>query len=155
MSKFVVDTNVAVVANGRDGAYEPSCRVSCIDQLQRIVEKARNRLVLDTQGEITEEYRRYLQPSGQPGVGDLFYRFVLNYRGNPKRIVQVDLQKDGSGDFSRFPKAPALRTFDPSDKKFVAAAVTSGAKILVAVDRGWKRHKTALKKAKVKVKSIC
>ena len=155
MTKFVIDTNVAVVANGRDGQYDPQCRISCIDQLQAIVSKARNRLVIDTEGEIVDEYRRYLRPSGQPGVGDHFYRFVLNYRGNTKRVLQVVLPKDANGDYVDFPQIAALKAFDPSDKKFVAAAVRTGAHVVNAVDSGWNNYRPALKKAGVKIKQLC
>ncbi|MBL6852105.1 MAG: hypothetical protein ISS15_16665 [Alphaproteobacteria bacterium] len=156
MTHYVVDTNVAVVANGRDGQYDLDCRLTCVLQIQAIKNHARHRTVLDDAGEILKEYHRLLNPHGQPGVGDEFYRFLLNFQGNAKRVLRVTLDKDAqTGQYIAFPKDAALANFDPSDRKFVAAARRGKAIVINAVDSDWKKHATPLKKAGVSVKELC
>jgi hypothetical protein len=77
----VVDTNVAVIANGRDTHASDGCRLLAIDLLSNLVE--RERVVIDEAGAVLAEYARHLHPRGQPGVGDWFYRHVLDNQGNP------------------------------------------------------------------------
>jgi hypothetical protein len=81
MSRFVVDTNVPVVANGRsndDNDRPPStdCRAAAILFLQRLLRSGT--ILIDLAGEIQAEYRTYLDARGQPGVGDRFYQAVIN-----------------------------------------------------------------------------
>ncbi|MGO9431005.1 hypothetical protein [Rhodoblastus sp.] len=76
--------------------------------------------MLDQAGEIQAEYRRYLNPRGQPGVGDRFYLEVLN--SAPKRIERVELPKRDDGEFLDLPQALIDVNFDPSDRKFAALA---------------------------------
>ena len=47
--------------------------------------------VVDREGVILAEYGKRLRPQGQPGVGDLFYRHILDNRGNRKSVLTVDL----------------------------------------------------------------
>ncbi|SRR6266851_3589785 len=81
MTRFTVDTNVPIVANGspdpKDQAYSPSprCRLAAVEFLQDLLR--RGCVILDLAGEIQTEYHRYLSPRGQPGVGDRFYLAVL------------------------------------------------------------------------------
>ena len=70
MRRVVVDTNVPIVANGRPDPSNggrtpaPTCRLAAIDFLEETL--ARRRVLLDLAGEIQGEYRRYLNPRGQP-----------------------------------------------------------------------------------------
>ena len=72
----VVDTNVAVVANRDSQQASPNCEKACIDRLERII-RGEDKLVLDDQWEILDEYIRNLRPSGEPGAGDRFLLWVL------------------------------------------------------------------------------
>jgi hypothetical protein len=69
----------------------------------------------------------------------------------------VNLSIEADGDISQFPADEALSGFDPSDKKFVAVAVSHHANppIRVALDRGWVRHREALKDARVEIEFLC
>ncbi len=156
MTHYVLDTNVAVVANGRDGIYDIDCRLACVEQIQAIRAYARHRAVLDDAGEILEEYRVYLNPHGQPGVGDEIYRFLLNFQGNPKRVMRVHLARHPeTGEFLAFPKVPALAAFDPADRKFAAAARVANGVVVNAVDSDWKEFAAPLVAAGVSVKELC
>src|SRR5262245_23756357 len=122
----VVDTNVAVVANGRSVQASAGCVYMCVQRLQKIT-RGTDKLVLDSQWRIireyqNHEYQNHLRSEGQPGVGDAFLKWVLTNWRNPKRCQLVTITQVGTSetDFREFPSAPALQDFDPSDRKFVA-----------------------------------
>lgn len=151
MNDKVVDTNVLAVANGRHETASPSCRTASIKSLKKILENGR--IVVDSSGEIIQEYKTYCSPSGQPGVGDVFFREVLlNYVG---KILRVDLPRNSDGSFVDFPTDSDLLKFDNSDRKFVAAAAKSGAAIVNATDPDWLEHKTALNKNGIVIEFVC
>jgi hypothetical protein len=148
----VVDTNVAVVANGRHTHASPDCRLAAIDFLNGLVN--RGKIILDLAGDMQEEYRRHLNPSGQPGVGDRFFQVVLN--SAPRRVVRVDLPKEPStGAYRDFPSDPALARFDPSDRKFAAAARRTGQPVANATDSDWLDYKAALNANGIAVDFVC
>lgn len=78
----VVDTNVPKTANLASGT-EPSgevdlaCVLACIKAIEHIISSGG--LVIDAMGEILAEYIRQLSLSGQPGVGDLFVKWVHDH----------------------------------------------------------------------------
>lgn len=152
--RYVVDTNVPIVANGSNagskGQVSPDCRLAAIEFLVELVVKGR--IILDVAGEIQQEYHRYLNPRGQPGVGDRFYQAVIN--SAPKLVERVVLSKT-SDQFDDFPKGEALFKFDQSDRKFVAAAINSRALIANAVDSDWLEHRNALQQHGVRLKFVC
>ncbi len=69
----VVDTNVAVVANGHSEQASQDCVRNCAERLYQITSGSK-KLVLDDQWRIIGEYRDNLRSSGQPGVGDAFLK---------------------------------------------------------------------------------
>ncbi len=125
MRAVVVDTNVAVVANGRAEQASLDCQQACLDELKKI--KEREMVVLDDAMHILKEYMDNLSLSGQPGLGDAFFKWVWDNQANTTRceMVHVTPKSDREDDFEEFPKDPALAGFDPSDRKFVAAARAS------------------------------
>ncbi|MGA2657291.1 MAG: hypothetical protein ABSH34_07200 [Verrucomicrobiota bacterium] len=149
----VVDTNVAVVANGRSGQAGDSLVEKCIDAILELA--GRGGLVLDDGGLIFDEYRQNLSLSGQPGTGDAFMKWVHDHQWNPglcERRTITCLDEDGP-DFNEFPRAEALRAFDRSDRKFVAVANARKPKrpILEAVDFKWWGWKDALSAEGIRV----
>lgn len=153
---IVVDTNVAVIANGGQ-AVSPECELACVRLLREIVDAGG--LVVDTGDRIFTEYRRNLQMAGQPGVGDVFMCWVSTNRFNPAACDAVGLTPVGPDetDFAEFPDHAGLADFDPSDKKFVAVAnaADSGPPIKVAADRGWARHAEVLSACGIVVDFLC
>jgi hypothetical protein len=148
---FVVDTNVAVVANRTTNA-SLNCELACIEFLRDLLH--RGRIYVDVQGEITAEYHVHLKPRGQPGVGDRFYFEVL--QSAIKKVVRVDCPKDAAtNEHVHFPSHQSLVAFDRSDRKFVAAAVSGDVGIAVAVDRGWLNHQTELAAQNIDVNYLC
>lgn len=151
---FLIDTNVAVTANRKSDAG-PACQEAAG---QRLVQLQQHEvLVLDDAFLILSEYDRNLHSAGQPGTGDAFYLWALRNRNNPRHCVQVTLELAEDGSFTAFPTDPALAAFDPSDRKFVAAARTHPAQppIVNATDTDWHKDHAALMRNGVRIEFIC
>jgi hypothetical protein len=157
MSAFVVDTNVPVAANGKSRQADPDCVIACIDILDSI--RAGGVVVLDDGMRILNEYMNNLSMSGQPGAGDLFMKWVWNVQADESRCEQVRLTPDPhwADNFKEFPDDADLTTFGPSDRKFVAVALTSRNRptILNAVDSDWAQRHVALERNGVRVHFLC
>lgn len=152
-----MDTNVAVVANGRTPQAGDRCVETCIAKLLEMTE--RHQVLLDEQGSILEEYRRHLSPSGQPGPGDAFFKWLWNNQANPQHCRQVPITPtdDKGRGFDEFPDDPDLASFDRADRKFVAVAVASGESppILNASDSDWWNYRNALDRHGITIQFLC
>ena len=149
----VVDTNVAVVANGHSDQATPSVVTRCIQALLDITRQGG--LVLDDQDRIIGEYRNNLCQSGQGGTGNMFMKWVHDNHFNTtvcerRNIVCVN---ETTQNFAEFPASSALAVVDPSDRKFIAVANAKCPKcpILQAVDFKWWGWKDALEKVGIRV----
>ena len=153
---FVVDTNILVVAN-RKQAEPLACANSCAQVLFRI--KQAGLVVLDDGGRIWKEYRRYLAHSGQPGIGDSFFRWLFNNRARGDLVVAVSItsRDEDPSDFLEFPNSLALQGFDRADRKFVAVARSHGGNpaILNATDRDWWDYRDALLAVGITIQFVC
>jgi len=155
----VVDTNVAVVANGHSKQASPECAISCSQRLLGIT-NGKEKLALDDQREIINEYSRNLRSSGQPGAGDAFLKWVLTNLTNTGRCELVHITPVENAPlktFHEFPSDPALNNFDPDDRKFVAVALAHQQRppILQAVDTKWWNFRDALLRNDVRVEFLC
>lgn len=154
----VVDTNVAVVANGKSEQASSACVSKCLLQLKRITDE-KDRIVVDDQWFIIREYMDNLHSSGEPGIGDEFLKWVLTNQTNPKLCSQVHLTPiNGSNeDFEEFPNDADLQHFDRSDRKFVVVALAhrKHPTVLQAVDSDWWQAREALKRVGVRIKFLC
>ena len=154
MKRWVIDTNVPVVANGRSGGTRPvalKCREAAIHFLAGVLAN-REHAVVDEEGEIQGEYRRHLKPSGQPGVGDQFYRMVLQNRSLCER---VSLPKRADGEYADLPQAVIDAGFDRSDRKFAALARRERIPVVNAVDRDWLDKQEVLAANGIRVSFLC
>ena len=152
MMRRVVDTNVPIVANGRDTNASVNCRLAAVNFLNELCK--RDKIVLDLGGAIDDEYHRYLNPRGQPGVGDRFYQLILH--SMPSRVERIDLPTDPlTGEFQDFPPVPELAGFDRSDRKFAAVARRLGIPVANATDRGWLDYHAALRANGIEVEFVC
>lgn len=154
MKRWVVDTNVPVAANEpreENPHVSTECRKAAIRFLLHVVERG-DGVLLDEQGEIEAEYRRYLDPRGQPGVGDLFYRHVHSNRASCKRIA---LPRRRNGDYADLPQALVAANFDRSDRKFAALAKREAAPVVNAVDSDWLDAVKILNRVGIRVKFLC
>jgi len=155
--RVVVDTNVAVVANGKSEQASEQCVDSCAERLEQIMYGGVN-LVLDDDWRILDEYMRNLHSRGDD-IGDRFLAWTLQYRTNPKRceLVPITPVYGLENEFREFPDDPALEVFDPDDRKFVAVALAHPDKppILQATDTQWWDFRDALRRNGVTVEFIC
>jgi hypothetical protein len=154
----VIDTNVPIAASERSGQASPACIRACQEAILEVLQDKR-RLVLDDAGRIIQEYRQNLSPSGQPGLGDQFLKWVFTNWANPERcvLVAIAVKADAPADFEEFPKVEGLDDFDPSDRKFVAVANAHLEKppILQALDSKWWGWREALASAGIIVHFLC
>jgi hypothetical protein len=156
---WVVDTNVAVVANnrstrdqqGQDRSVDPECRLASQRFLRDLL--ASGRIAVDDTGEIQAEYRRHLNAAGQPGVGDEFYRAIL--MSHPDKIVRIAIGRTGEDEYDAFPNDPALEGFDRSDRKFVAVALVASVPVVNATDSDWVNHDGALSAHGLEISYLC
>ncbi|MBL6706970.1 MAG: hypothetical protein ISQ06_12720 [Planctomycetaceae bacterium] len=138
MNAFVVDTNVAVVANGRSEQAGPRCESASVQALRTAISSV---VCIDDSMLILSEYMNNLRMAGQPGVGDAFMKWVFQNQAVRERVEQVRItHSDGAPtSFEEFPTDHELNGFDPSDRKFVAVALASehSPSVLNAVDSDW------------------
>ena len=154
----IVDTNVAVVANGKSEQASEECVDTCIGRLEQII-RGETKLVLDADWIILDEYSRNLSSSGKPGTGDRFLAWCLRNWTAPEQcdLVSITSIENLEAEFKEFPDDPALENFDPDDRKFIAVALTHSEKppILQAVDSQWWDFRDALSRHGVTVEFIC
>lgn len=156
MRRWVVDTNVPIVANGQPDprdANPPSlgCRLNAVLFLQQLLSS--DRVLIDLAGEIQTEYRNYLNPNGQPGVGDRFYQEVLH--SAPTRVERIDLPKFENGEYADLPQPIIDAGFDVSDRKFAALAHKERVPVANATDSDWIIHEKILEANGVRLKFVC
>lgn len=155
MKRWVVDTNVAIVANGRTepGAARPpsiACRMAAVQFMMRLV--GRDGVLLDEAGAVQAEYRTYLNSRGQPGVGDLFYLKVLQDFAFAERR---SLPLNADGEYADLPRALVDAGFDPSDRKFAALGRRYGTTVANAVDTDWVIHGSLIAEVGIVVENLC
>lgn len=155
--RCVIDTNVPVTANGRNTAALPSCVVASAKSLQAVMKGGH--LFIDDGGLIVREYRAHLHPSGQPGPGDVFLKWLLTNEWSGQRVSRVRLtpkREDGT-DFEELPAAQDGVVYDPSDRKFlaVAAAHAEHPPVLQATDSKWWGWRESLADVGVAVHFLC
>jgi hypothetical protein len=153
----VVDTNVLLVASNRSPQASPKCVLVCVEAIVRI--QSSERVVLDRAYQIIGEYQNKLSLSGQPGLGDAFFKWLWQNQANPEccEVVEIHARPGSVEDYEEFPDAPELNSFDPSDRKFVAVALASPSRppVMNATDSDWWNHREALEKHGVRVEFLC
>ena len=154
MKRWAVDTNVPVVANGRDDEDRPvslQCRKAAILFLRRIRDNGEH-VVLDDAGAVQAEYNKRLNASGSPGAGDGFYRYVLE---NRTRCERVSPPRRADGEYADLPQAPIDADFDRDDRKFAALAKREGIPVATAVDSDWLDARPPLAAGGICVHFVC
>jgi hypothetical protein len=152
----VVDTNVAVVANGHSRQASADCVDKCATALDQLKESGA--LVLDGNWLILREYLDNLQADEQ-SAGNAFLKWALTHLRNPHKCTLIPITQRGNdpNDFHEFPSDPALATFDPADRKFVAVARAHPKRppVWQAVDAKWYALREPLKRNGVGVLFLC
>ena len=156
MSRCVVDTNVAIIANGRPDPSDPkqpsiACREATVRFLMDLLKTGV--VLLDIGKEIQTEYGRHLKPSGQPGTGDRFYQVILH--SSPKLVERVELPKRADGQYADLPQSLIDAGFDPSDRKFAALGHKEDVPVYNATDSDWVQHAATLQAEQIQVEHLC
>ena len=94
---FVVDTNVAIAANGRGTHVDEQCQLACVQKLRSLV--AQETVAIDDRWLVLDEYKKHLNFSGMPGVGDVFFKHVVNNQSQGKYAFAL---RDDAGTFAAF-----------------------------------------------------
>jgi hypothetical protein len=156
--KFVVDTNVAINANGKDGKGNPAqgspeCQLICIKWLMNC---ENTDIVLDDADLIMAEYAKHLNYKGQPNIGDMFFKYLHNYQHTSDKIHRVTITplNEEKTEFAELKKLNA-NLKDLSDRKFLATAVKSQAIIVNATDSDWTEQKVLLDSLNIEVQQLC
>lgn len=150
----VVDTNVTIAANGQNTHAGLSCQYACVDFLEKIVSNnSRTKIALDECGLILAEYKLHLSHSGQPGVGDMFFKYLHDhmYRKQKVKLFQINPIEDEACGFAELP----INDLDKSDRKFLAVAVIAHARIVNALDTDWHLQSEIIKRLNVTVTQLC
>lgn len=153
---FVVDTNVLVAANGREADHAtPECILRCERRLVAI--RTGERIALDTNYEILNEYFHKQNRSGQPGPGDAFAKWAFDNQWIAERCDLIEITPLGDGSYLEFPTDPRLSQFDLDDRKFVAVSIIHPERppILNAVDSDWDDFLGPLAESGVTVHAVC
>ena len=150
MSAQVVDTNVAIAANGQATHADEACQLACVDALYLAVGQE---VAIDAGGLILAEYGGRLSHAGKPGVGDMFFKHVFDNQYQPTcvRRVAISPVEDDRRSFDELPP----NNLDRSDRKFLAVAVAANAVILNATDSDWDEQATLLEDLEVEVRQLC
>ena len=157
MKDVVIDTNVLIVANQMAEQATPDCILACVKMREKV--KQTGITILDSGILILGEYMRHANLSGQPGLGDSFFKWLWNNQANPKHCRHIDItpKPDDPDDFEEFPNDPALNGFDRSDRKFVAVAKANQRRttILNATDSDWWNFRKQLEKNGIEIEFLC
>lgn len=151
MTPFVVDTNVAIVANGRGTHADLQCQLTCAKRLESLA--AGEVVAIDDRGLILKEYTKHMNSSGNKGAGDVFFKHVFVHQYQKNRVLRVAItpSEDDRRGFEELPE----NTFDSSDRKFLVVAATAKAVVLNATDSDWAEQEALMKKMKVEVSQLC
>ena len=151
MTSFVVDTNVAIAANGRNTHANLECQLECIKKLENICRQ--QVIVVDDSNLIFDEYKGRLNFSGAPGMGDTFFKHLFDHGYDKTRVCRVSITPC-SDDHLGFKELPE-NDLDKSDRKFLAAALVAQATILNATDSDWSEEEALTKSLGVTVQQLC
>jgi hypothetical protein len=162
MSQVVIDTNVLMVAN-EDCPPEQAdedCVIACVERLQEVQSGVRGeRVVLDMDDRILDEYGRALRSSRQPSTGHAFLQWLYQAGWNADHCdrVPITCQDEANQIFTEFPAHDELTDFDVADRKFVATANAHSKKtpILQAVDAKWLGWEPALNERGIHIEWLC
>ena len=152
--RIVVDTNVLIVANGRDNTpADLECELTCIETLEK-AKAGKHTVLLDAFDLIMDEYSRHCSYSGSPGVGDMFFKFLHDHQWSQESAIRhVSIQKtpDEDGGFANLPP----NDFDRDDRKFLAVAKAGDGRVVNATDSDLSEHADFISSIGVQVLELC
>lgn len=151
MTAFVVDTNVPIVANGCAPQTDNRCRSSCVEKLRYLMEQGT--VAIDDKDAVLKEYLNNFSRSAGRSVGNQFFIHIINnqyVQTRVQRAVVTPIDDERRG-FEELPE----NTFDRSDRKFLAVAVSADAVVLNATDSDWGEQKELMDTLGVEIEQLC
>ena len=127
------------------------CQLTCVERLKSVAAGAV--FAIDDRNSILGKYRKHLNFSGIPGVGDAIFKHVFDCQLQEDRVrrVAVTPSEDDRRGFEELPE----NTFDRSDRAFLAVAVVAKAVVLNVTDSNWDVHEALMNRLGVKVSQLC
>ena len=112
---------------------------------------------MDESGLIFDEYKAYLNFEGEPGVGDVFLKWVNDVQWDETMCRRERITPHTGRTFEEYPADPKLAAFDRSDRKYAALAKKCGnqAAVYNAADSDWKHYEAPFARNGVKVVNLC
>ncbi|WP_166264078.1 hypothetical protein [Providencia sp. M-27] len=149
-AKKVIDSNVAIVANGLANQASTNCQLACIELLEGCKQLS---ICLDETNLIMDEYAKHLSYAGSPGVGDMFFKYLYDNQYSQKNVELVTINPiiDERRGFLELPE----NSFDPSDRKFLATALSGGAQVVNATDSDWAEQQELMNRLNITVQQLC
>ncbi len=152
----IIDVNVLAAANLRATHLSPLDALKCIDFLES-VKKEEGCVSMDEGGLIFQEYANYASHKGQPGVGDVFFKWLFDNQGYDAVCEKVAIVEHPDRGFEEYPDAHSVSNFDWNDRKYVAVAVASekAPAIYNATDSDWWDFQEAFFELGIIVEQLC
>jgi len=151
----MITANKAVNCTADDTvSLYPSLVASCIELLQRVQKKG-TYIVLDEDFEIFNEYKDHLSFSGQPGVGDIFFKWLFDNCWGFPPSERIKLHKTENG-YVEFPRGMEDVDVDLDDMKFFAVSNAHPSKpdIYEATDSKWWNWRYAAMQCGIRVQFL-
>ena len=152
--RIVVDTNVLIVANGRDNTpADLECEFACVEMLEGAT-SGKQIVLLDESNLIMDEYSNHCNYRGAPGVGDEFFKFLYDRQWSEESAIKhvpIQVISDKQGGFANLPP----NSFDKSDRKFLAVAEAGDGRVVNATDSDWSEHADFIDSIGVQVLELC
>ena len=158
---LIIDTNVLVVANDMSEHVSKSDVGCCSKFLIDVYENKNENIIvyLDSLQQILEEYGNYCNHSGEPGIGDVFFRWLHNNQANPDVccVQEINITNGEHSNYKEFPTIGCLNNFDLSDRKFVAVACSADKSptIVNCSDSDWYDYRNCFSEIGIKLDFLC
>jgi hypothetical protein len=156
----VIDTNVFATADGRNPNASQPCQTCCAALIFGLSDR-NDLLVLDSEKEITAEYRNNLNPDSP--FHKLLNMKLQNYL-NTIHFVELREAQSPPGArpgrwYCNLPEADTMKAFDPADRKFFAAAIearrSDETDVSIAADfENWESVETLLNAEHIELQRI-
>lgn len=159
--KAIIDTNVIYLSKTPISDFPVEilgCARKCNHFLDNFLGSSNPQIVLDRGKKIYTEYRNaYLQlKNSAPNMATRFCKWLFHYINIIPDEDFIELPLNGNGEYIDFPDDIRLKTFDLSDRKFIALAKkhSEHPTIIEGADCKWWGFREALADLGIKVTFI-
>lgn len=156
MDKYIIDANVVLLTNvSKIPKDQLICAQRCVRFLRDFMNNPDASLVLDAEGRILKEYRRAFDLESPPDMATSFCIWAYQHMSRNTEDF-VNLKETKENEFESYPDSEKLKTFDPSDRKYIALAYNHCEKppIVEGSDSKWWGIKEELRENGIEVHFI-